>query len=68
MMIVNEYAHLQKHNRFHFSPFHLYYLIFISNKENKKRERDKEIKKMCFFVCFFELYFEHVRVLKCVFD
>ena len=38
MIIMNEYAHLQRHNRFYSSSFHFYYSTFISN------ERDKEEK------------------------
>ena len=63
MIAASEYEHHQKYNRFHSSAFYFCYSIFISNEGSKKG--DKEI---CFHLLFFELYFEHMRVLKCVFN
>ena len=65
MVIVNEYTHLQRHNRFHFSFFHRLFILVIRHSPRIKRVRSK---KDVFFHLFFELYFEHVRMLKCVFN
>ena len=68
MEVMDGYAHLRRHSCLYSSPFHSCYSTFISNEGGKGEGGGVRGLGGMFFHLFFELYFEHVGVLKCVFD